>query len=155
MDLKEKEKRFDNFLNKTIILSSKKFYKEECNKKDKEFDILDNKDFDEYINKFIETEELEFDCNNITDLINKLNNVKLIEALKSLSSIEKTVIFFLFYFLLIFSEVSKILKICSFSVTRIRRRAIKNVERWTTIELPEDVNERVLAEIEKWFEEDE
>lgn len=128
MDLKEKEKRFDNFLNKTIILSSKKFYKEECNKKDKEFDILDNKDFDEYINKFIETEELEFDCNNITDLINKLNNVKLIEALKSLSSIEKTVIFLLFEKELTSSEASKILKIYSDSVTRIRRRAIKKLQ---------------------------
>lgn len=128
MNLKEKEKRFDNFLNKTIILSSKKFYKEECNKKDKEFDILDNKDFDEYINKFIETEELEFDCNNITDLINKLNNVKLIEALKSLSSIEKTVIFLLFEKELTSSEASKILKIYSDSVTRIRRRAIKKLQ---------------------------
>ena len=128
MDLKEKEKRFDNFLNKTIILSSKKFYKEECQKKGKEFDILDNKNFDEYINKFIETEEIEFDCNSITDLINKLNNVKLIEALKSLSNIEKTVIFLLFEKELTSSEASKILKICSDSVTRIRRRAIKKLQ---------------------------
>lgn len=128
MDLKEKEKRFDNFLNKTIILLSKKFYKEECQKKGKEFDILDNKNFDEYINKFIETEEIEFDSNSITDLINKLNNVKLIEALKSLSNIEKTVIFLLFEKELTSSEASKILKICSDSVTRIRRRAIKKIQ---------------------------
>ena len=30
-----------------------------------------------------------------------------------------------------------------------------NVDRWKPLELPVDVNERVLAEIEKWFEEDE
>lgn len=29
-----------------------------------------------------------------------------------------------------------------------------NVDRWKPLGLPEDVNERVLAEIEKWFEED-
>lgn len=30
-----------------------------------------------------------------------------------------------------------------------------NVDRWKPLGLPEDVNERILAEIEKWFEEDE
>lgn len=29
----------------------------------------------------------------------------------------------------------------------------KFVDRWKPLGLPEDVNERVLAEIEKWFEE--
>lgn len=29
------------------------------------------------------------------------------------------------------------------------------IDRWKPLELPTDVNERVLAEIEKWFEEDE
>ena len=29
------------------------------------------------------------------------------------------------------------------------------VDRWKPLGLPADVNERVLAEIEKWFEEDE
>lgn len=128
MDLKEKEKRFDNFLNKTIILSSKKFYKEECLKKGKEIDILDDENFNKYINNYIEIYEIEFNCNGITDLINKLNNVKLIEALKSLSNIEKTVIFLLFEKELTSSEASKILKICSDSVTRIRRRAIKKIQ---------------------------
>lgn len=128
MDLKEKEKRFDNFLNKTIILSSKKFYKEECLKKGREIDILDDENFNKYINNYIEIYEIEFNCNGITDLINKLNNVKLIEALKSLSNIEKTVIFLLFEKELTSSEASKILKICSDSVTRIRRRAIKKIQ---------------------------
>lgn len=30
----------------------------------------------------------------------------------------------------------------------------EDVERWTTIELPEDVHDQVLAEIEKWFEDE-
>lgn len=29
-----------------------------------------------------------------------------------------------------------------------------NVDRWKPLGLPEYVNERVLAEVEKWFEED-
>lgn len=31
---------------------------------------------------------------------------------------------------------------------------IEDVDRWKPLGLPADVNERVLAEIEKWFEED-
>ena len=30
----------------------------------------------------------------------------------------------------------------------------RGVDRWKPLGLPEDVNERILAEIEKWFEED-
>ena len=30
-----------------------------------------------------------------------------------------------------------------------------NVDRWKSLGLPADVNERILTEIEKWFEEDE
>lgn len=32
---------------------------------------------------------------------------------------------------------------------------IHDVDRWKPLGLPSDVNERVLAEVEKWFEEDE
>lgn len=32
---------------------------------------------------------------------------------------------------------------------------MRDIDRWKPLGLPEDVNERVLAEIEKWFEEDE
>ena len=32
--------------------------------------------------------------------------------------------------------------------------SLYKVDRWKPLGLPEDVNERILAEIEKWFEED-
>ena len=32
---------------------------------------------------------------------------------------------------------------------------LDRVDRWKPLGLPDDVNERILAEIEKWFEEDE
>ena len=32
---------------------------------------------------------------------------------------------------------------------------MRDIDRWKPIGLPDDVNERILAEIEKWFEEDE
>lgn len=33
--------------------------------------------------------------------------------------------------------------------------SLYKVDRWKTLGLPEDVNDRILAEIEKWFEEEE
>lgn len=32
---------------------------------------------------------------------------------------------------------------------------MRDIDRWKPLGLPQDVNERILAEIEKWFEEDE
>lgn len=129
MDLKEKEKKFDNFLNKTIILSSKKFYKEESQLREVECNIIDDESFDTYISKYIGVNQ-STNCKDIIDLINEINNVRLVKAIESLSNIEKTVIFLLFEKELTSNEASKILKICSDSVTRIRKRAIKKLENY-------------------------
>ena len=40
-----KEQRFDSFLNKTIMMSSRKYFKKQMNIIDKENTILDNEDF--------------------------------------------------------------------------------------------------------------
>lgn len=127
MNLSEREKKFENFLNKTIILSSKKFYKEECYLKNKEYSILDDENFDDYINKYTKVEK-ESNCNNIIDFINELDNIKLIKAIESLSDIEKTVIFLLYERKLTSSEASKMLKICLGSISRIKKRVIKKLQ---------------------------
>ena len=57
-------------------------------------------------------------------------NIELVCALKSLSNIELTVIFLLYQEQLTSSEASKILKICSDSVTRIKRRALKKIKKY-------------------------
>ena len=69
-------------------------------------------------------------CKDITNFIDLCNNSTLVLALKSLSKIEMTVIFLLFEEQLTSSEASKILKICSDSVTRIKRRALKKIEKY-------------------------
>lgn len=124
-----KNERFDSFLNKTIILSSKKYYKYESTKDLNELKIIDDEYYSEYMKKYLnynidETYKLE----NISSFIDLCNNSTLILALKSLSDIEMTVIFLLFEEQLTSSEASKILKICSDSVTRIKRRALRKIE---------------------------
>ena len=125
------EERFDSYLNKTIILSSRKYYKNESTKDTNELKIIDDEDYSSYMQKYLnysidEVCQLE----NIDNFIELCNNSNLILALKSLSKIEMTVIFLLFEKQLTSSEASKILEICSDSVTRIKRRALKKIEKY-------------------------
>lgn len=118
------EERFDSFLNKTIILSSRKYYKNESKKDVNELKIIDDEDYSSYMQKY-----LNYSIDEVCGLDN-INNSDLILALKSLSNIEMTVIFLLFEKQLTSSEASKILEICSDSVTRIKRRALKKIEKY-------------------------
>ena len=125
-----KYERFDSFLNKTIILSSKQFYEREVARDFKELKILDDENYNEYMNEYIKYDDAATNPKNNVDFINLCNNPGLVCALKSLSNIEMTVIFLLFEEQLTSSEASKILKICSDSVTRIRKRALKKLEKY-------------------------
>lgn len=117
-------KRFDSFLNKTIILSSKRYYRNEITKDFKELKIIDDENYSEYIKKYIQYDEV-YNFDFIDNFKADFENIELVCALKSLSNIELTVIFLLYQEQLTSSEASKILKICSDSVTRIKRRALK------------------------------
>lgn len=121
--------RFNSFLNKTVILSSKQFYEREVAKNFNELNILDDESHNEYMNECI-NDDVAPKAKNADDFINQCNNPGLVCALKSLSKIEMTVIFLLFEEQLTSSEASKILKICSDSVTRIRKRALKKLEKY-------------------------
>ncbi len=125
-----KEKRFDSFLTKTIILSSKQYYRNEAIKDFREQKIIDDEDFSQYINEYLKYEETSYNCEDINDFIEQLDNVALVHALKSLSNIEMIVIFLLFEKQLSSNEISKILKIYSNSVPRIRKRALKKIEKY-------------------------
>lgn len=128
--LKLKEKIFNNFLNKTIIFSSKKYYKEVISKDFKELKIIDDENYSEYIKQYISYEGEIYNHENIGQFIEDCDNILLVHALKSLSSIEMTVIFLLFEKQLTSSESAEILKICSDSVTRIKRRALKKIRKY-------------------------
>lgn len=125
---KEKEDKFNNFLNKTIILSSKKFYKEEYLKNCAEQTLIDDERTTKYVEELSKYEDTYCNCNNVEELMEQIDNVNLLKALKSLSDIEMIVIFLLFEKQFISNEASKILEICSDSVTRIKRRALKKLE---------------------------
>ena len=124
------EAKFDSFLTKTIILSSKRYYKDEVTRDFKELKIIDDEDYSEYIKKYVKYEEKAYSQMNIDNFVEQLENSKLVYALKSLSNVEMTVIFLLFQEQLTSKEASQILKICSDSVTRIKRRAFKKIEKY-------------------------
>lgn len=126
-----RNEKFDSFLNKTIILSSRKYYKNESTKDLKELKIIDDENYTEYMKNYLKYSIDEvYKLENIDSFIDLCNNSTLILALKSLSSIEMTVIFLLFEEQLTSTEASKILEICSDSVTRIKRRALKKIKKY-------------------------
>lgn len=124
-----KNERFDSFINKTIILSSKKYYKNEITKANNEINIMDDENYSEYMKEYVKYDDV-YDVNDIDAFKNGCENIELVYALESLSGIEMTVIFLLFQKQLTSQEASKILKICSDSVTRIKRRAFKKIEKY-------------------------
>lgn len=125
-----KEERFDSFLNKTIILSAKRYYIQETTKYAKELNIIDDENYFDFMNNYLKYDDKVYNHKNIDDFIELFDNPMLVCALKSLSNIEMMVIFLLFQEQLTSSEASKILKICSDSVTRIKRRALQKIEKY-------------------------
>ena len=118
----EKEKRFNNFLNKTIILSSKRYFKREVNISNKEQMLVDDNSH---------TSVLNFVANSTTNDFDLVENcLELNTALSKLSDIEQTVIFLLYNKELSQDEASKILEICSKSVSRIKVRAINKLRKY-------------------------
>lgn len=127
---KDEDRKFDSFLNKTIIFSAKKYYKEKSIIDYKELKIVDDENYSEYLKEYTKYENTSAYTKNIDQFIDLCNNPLLVSALKSLSDIEMTVIFLLFERQLKSSEASKILQICNDSVTRIKRRALKKIEKY-------------------------
>lgn len=118
----EKNKRFNNFLNKTIILSSKRYFKKEINISNKEQMLVDDNSHTSVLNSVANSATTDF------DLVE--NCLELNTALSKLSEIEQTVIFLLYNKELSQDEASKILEICSKSVSRIKIRAINKLRKY-------------------------
>lgn len=116
LDTEDKERRFNSFLNKTIILSSKRYFKKEMNDYRKAPASID--DFE----KFSDSSNSDFE--------HVENTCELDNALSKLSAIEQAVIFLLFKEELSQDEASKILEICSKSVSRIKIRAINKLKKY-------------------------
>lgn len=125
-----KYNRFNSFLNKTIVLCSKRYYKAELTTNLTELKIMDDENYTEYMKEFIKIDDDVYNCVDVDNFIDLCENPVLIRALKSLSKIEMTVIFLLFEKQLTSREASKILKICSDSVTRINKRALRKLKEY-------------------------
>ena len=113
------EERFDSFLNKTIIYSSKSYFKKQMNTANKEKTIINDENYSTFLEK----------TTTLNTLVDNIEvNIELNNAFKSLSAIEQAVIFLLFQENLSQDEAGKILEICSKSVSRIKLRAINKLK---------------------------
>ena len=117
-----KEERFDSYLNKIIIFTSKGYFKKQMSIVNKERTIVDDDDYASFLQDFF---MINCAYSAVDDVERKL---QLNTALKSLSAIEQAVIFLLYKKELNQDEASKILEICSKSVSRIKIRAIKKLK---------------------------
>lgn len=79
-----KEERFDSYLNKIIIFSSKGYFKKQMNINNKERTIIDEEEDSSALLKAV---TMSFNIDNIE------NTIELNGALKSLSAIEQSVLF--------------------------------------------------------------
>lgn len=119
-----KEERFDSFLNKTIILSSRTYFKKQMNKMDKERIIMDDVDYASFLQGFADFN------NSFSDMEKVENELELNSALESLSVIEQAVIFLLFKKELTQEEAAGILEIYSKTVSKIKIRAIGKLRKY-------------------------
>lgn len=87
MENNYREERFDSFLNKTIIMSSRTYFKKQMNIANKENTILDNEDYFAFLQGAIDS-----NC-SFSDIDKIENNLQLNSALNCLSDIEQAVIF--------------------------------------------------------------
>lgn len=122
--LNGKEEKFDVFLNKTIIFSSKYYFKKQMKMQEREKTIIDNEDYSLYLQKFITEKDIFSSIDRIDTYL------KLKKALKSLSAIEQAVIFLLFQEELTQKDAAKILKLYSKTISKIKIRAINKLKKY-------------------------
>ena len=118
-----KEEKFDSYLNKIIIFTSKSYFKKQVNVMEKEKTIVDDEDYSAFLQDFTMS-----NC-AFSTVDDYEKTLQLNTALKSLSAIEQAVIFLLFKEDLSQDEAAKILEICSKSVSRIKIRAINKLKK--------------------------
>jgi len=129
-NLESAEIKFNNFLNKVIIFSSKKYYKKEVTKCCNELQIIDDNNYSDYLHRYIKYENSTLDFQDINQFIFECDNATLACALKKLSDIEKIVVFYIFVKHFTNSEISKILHLSNNSISRIKLRALKKIKNY-------------------------
>ena len=121
--LNGREEKFDSYLNKTIILSSKYYFKKQMKMKGREQTILNNEEYSFFLQKFI-SEKDTFSSVERVD-----TSLQLKKALESLSAIEQAVIFLLFQEELTQQEAAEILEVYTKTISKIKIRAINKLKK--------------------------
>ena len=119
-----REEKFDSYLNKTVILSSRTYFKKQMNTINKERTIVDDVDYSALLQDFVNANS---SFSSFDDIDSKL---ELSSALSTLSVIEQAVIFLLFQEDLTQNEVAEILKIYSKTVSKIKNRAMGKLKKY-------------------------
>lgn len=119
-----KEERFDSYLNKTIILTSRTYFKKQMNTIKKERAIVDDTNYSTFLKDFMTFENVFFSIDEI-DV-----SLQLKSAINSLSAIEQAVIFLLFEEELTQNEAAEILEIYSKTVSKIKIRAVNKLKKY-------------------------
>ena len=119
-----KEERFDSFLNKTIILSARTYFKKQMNIIDKEILMINDMEYSAILDDFVTLNSSFFSTDDV-DV-----SLQLKSALKSLSAIEQAVIFLLYDEELSQKEAAEILEVYSKTVSKIKIRAINKLKKY-------------------------
>lgn len=118
--LEIKNKRFDAYLTKTIIMESRQYARKENSIKETEKQIFDREEMCEYLCKFLSSSEFE------NTLAVKM---ELEDAIKKLSAIEQSVIFLLYNEDMTQEDAGEILEIYSKTISKIKIRAVSKLRK--------------------------
>ena len=121
--LNGREEKFDSYLNKTIILSSKYYFKKQMKMKGREQAILNNEEYSLFLQKFITEKD------TLSSVERVDTSLQLKKALESLSAIEQAVIFLLFQEELTQQEAAEILEVYTKTISKIKIRAINKLKK--------------------------
>lgn len=116
------EERFDSFLNKTIIMSSRSYFIKQMNFINKERTIFDDENYCAFLQEFINSS---LSCIDKVDFKLQFNN-----AFSCLSKIEQAVIFLLYTEDFSQKDVAQILKLYAKTVSKIKIRAINKLRKY-------------------------
>lgn len=127
LNLGEKERKFNYFLNQTIIGSLNNYYKLQKKIKERELCVIDDENYDA-------TKIVSYECNYEDLFESKLDTIcsdkNMCLAIKSLSYLEKMVIFLYIVEGIDGEKVADYLKITQNSVYRINKRAINKIKKY-------------------------
>ncbi|MDO5556157.1 MAG: sigma-70 family RNA polymerase sigma factor [Clostridia bacterium] len=125
------EIKFNYFLNQTIIGASKDYYNKQKKYEINELQIIDDESYEEYLKEYIkeDCQELDYVLKGYDAFDEFADNPKLNNAVqKSLSDIERIVIFLYFKNAYKTNEIAKILDMREQSISRIKKRALDKLK---------------------------